>query len=89
MKRPVLAALLSGVLPGAGQMYNRHWVKGIGFMIPVMGVSGLLRRRLMLTGGSLVGLVAHDAETWLAQLVLLGVAIWSVLDAYRTGGKRR
>jgi len=89
MKRPMLAAVLSGILPGAGQIYNRSWGKGIGFLASVLLVSGLLRRKVLLAGGSVMGLLPNDLETWLAQLLLMGVAIWSVMDAYRTAGEKK
>jgi TM2 domain-containing membrane protein YozV len=84
MKGSILAAALSGILPGAGQMYNHRWMKGIGFMLPVLIISGLLRRKVVMSGGSLMGLLPQNAETFIAQLALLAVAVWSVMDAYRT-----
>jgi TM2 domain-containing membrane protein YozV len=89
MKGSILAAALSGILPGAGQMYNHRWVKGLGFMLPVLFISGLLRRKVLMSGGSLVGLLPQDAETLIAQLALLAVAVWSVMDAYRTARQKR
>ena len=89
MKGPMLAAVLSGILPGAGQIYNRSWAKGIGFLIPVLLVSAVLRRNVLLSGGSILGLLPRDLETWSAQLLLLVTAIWSVMDAYRAAGVKK
>ena len=89
MKGSILAAALSGILPGAGQMYNHSWTKGIGFMVTVLFISGLLRRKVLMSGGSLVGLLPQNAETLIAQLALLAVAVWSVMDAYRTAPRRK
>lgn len=32
-KSPVLAGVLSGLMPGLGQFYCRQWGKGAGFLI--------------------------------------------------------
>jgi len=31
-RSPALAGLLSAIVPGLGQLYNRQWWKGIGFL---------------------------------------------------------
>jgi TM2 domain-containing membrane protein YozV len=77
MKRELLAASLSALLPGAGQLYNHHWVKGVGFLATIMIVSGVMRRGELLAGTmSLMG--------WLMLIVLFGVVVWSVADAYQS-----
>lgn len=76
MKRNVMAAALSAVLPGAGQLYNRQWLKGIGFLVPVLVLSAFIRPEMLLPEPSPMAL--------LALVVLLGLAIWSVVDAYRS-----
>ena len=75
MKKNVLAAALSAILPGAGQIYNHHWVKGIGFLATVMVLSAIVRRRLVFDEPSLMAI--------LVVVVLFGLATWSVVDAYR------
>ncbi|QDG53472.1 hypothetical protein FIV42_22820 [Persicimonas caeni] len=54
-------AILSGLVPGLGQLINRHWIKGV-----VMGVLGLLLFTSML--GFLVRFFAYvDAASWAWQ----------------------
>jgi len=77
MKRKVIAAALSAVLPGAGQLYTHHWAKGAGFLIAVMVISAVARRRMLLAAPSMAAM--------LVVVVLFGVAVWSVVDAYRSG----
>ena len=77
MKRNnIIAAALSAVLPGVGQFYTHHWVKGVGFLLAAMVISAVIRRRMLLTQPSMAAM--------LAVIVLFGVAIWSVVDAYRS-----
>jgi len=76
MKRNVMAAVLSSILPGAGQFYNRQWLKGIGFLVPVLVLSSFIRPEMLLFDPSLSAL--------LALVALLGLATWSVVDAYRS-----
>ena len=75
MKKNVLAAALSAILPGAGQIYNHHWAKGVGFLAAVMVLSAIVRRRLVFGEPSLMAI--------LIVVVLFGLATWSVVDAYR------
>ena len=76
MKRNVMAAVLSSILPGAGQFYNRQWLKGIGFLVPVLVLSSFIRPEKLILDPSPTAL--------LALIILLGLAIWSVMDAYRS-----
>jgi TM2 domain-containing membrane protein YozV len=77
MKRNIVAAALSVVLPGAGQLYNHQWVKGTGFLVPVMVLSALIRRRMLLAQPSVTAM--------LVAVLLLALAVWSVIDAFRLG----
>lgn len=83
MKRPSIAALLSAILPGLGQFYNRDWMKGIGFLIVGFLLSGLAAQQI-----SVDVLMAGDpSRAWrplFLLLVLLGFMIWSIVDAYRS-----
>jgi TM2 domain-containing membrane protein YozV len=76
MKREVFAAALSAILPGAGQLYNHHWVKGVVFLAAVLVISAFMRRGMLLAG-------TMSGVGWLLLLVLFGIVIWSVADAYR------
>jgi hypothetical protein len=80
MRKDILAAALSAIVPGAGQFYNRQWVKGGVFLLAVMILSWLIRRRMLFEGSS-TGMAV------LVALVLMGLAVWSVADAYQ-GAKR-
>jgi hypothetical protein len=75
----IVAAALSAVLPGIGQLYTHHWVKGTGFLIAAMVISAVVRRRMVLAEPSMAGM--------LAVAVLFGLAAWSVVDAYRSDKK--
>ncbi len=76
MKKNILAAGLSAILPGLGQFYNHHWAKGIGFLAAVMVLSAVMRRRLLLGEPSLMAM--------LAVVMVFALVIWSVVDAYRS-----
>jgi hypothetical protein len=76
MKKNILAAALSAILPGAGQFYNHQWLKGIGFLTAVLVISASMRRRMILAEPSLIAM--------LIVIVLFAIAIWSVVDAYRS-----
>ena len=77
MKNNVLAAAFSAVLPGVGQLYNHHWVKGAGFLTAVMIISGFMRGRMHVEG-------SMSAIGWVLLFALLGTLIVSVFDAYRS-----
>jgi len=79
----IVAPLLSLVIPGAGQLYNRHWVKGGIFIAVVMLFSGWLRREMIETGATSVAGLTYSLYVVIALVVLLGFAVWSIFDAYR------
>ena len=51
-KSPILALVLSAVLPGLGQIYNSQLVKGILLLALNFGISYLIREPLALVLGS-------------------------------------
>jgi hypothetical protein len=77
--RKVVAAVLSAIVPGAGQFYNRHWIKGVAFLVAVFGLFSAIHPDEVIEGRGLVA-------TLVVLLLLLAVAIWSIVDAYRCGG---
>ena len=91
-RNPWMAGILSGLLPGLGQFYNRQWWKGAGFLLGFLAVDGLLG----VSAGFLRLLHADPAEVLpedLAQLFLrslapLAVAVWSLVDAVSVTRKR-
>jgi hypothetical protein len=76
MKNNILAAALSAILPGVGQLYNHQWLKGMGFLTAVLVLSASMRRRMILEEPSLIAM--------LVVVTLFAIAIWSVVDAYRS-----
>lgn len=82
--RPAVAGLLSALLPGLGQFYNRRWGRGVGFLAATLLVdagTGVTPALL----DSLAGLPPADLHRFLLGcLLLLAVAVWSVTDAVRT-----
>jgi len=80
MIQPWIAALLSAILPGAGQFFNHNWLRGFAFLTGALIASGMLRRRTWLSAQFTDGSIVHFVL--LAALFLL--AGWSALDAFRS-----
>ena len=83
MRSPRLAAILSAIFPGLGQFYNRQWFKGVGFFIGSGVLSG------MATDGFSVeelmaGDTSHIGKILVFLAILLGLLVWSMVDAYRS-----
>ena len=87
-RSPLVAVLLSGFFPGLGQLYNRERLKALLFLV----------------GGALTGFgplspltVDIDLDDPVAGLrtvlvwsaPFLAIALWSVIDAYRTARRSR
>ena len=87
-KNPWIAGILSGVLPGLGQFYNRQWGKGIGFLGGIIALSVVVSssvdpkalEQAAGTGTTPDGL----GLIFLLLVVSLVVALWSITDAART-----
>lgn len=87
-KSPVVAVLLSGLMPGLGQLYCRQWTKGIGCLVGITLVdfsAGVSQGMLdFLTKGAL----PQDMTRFFAgSLLVLAIAAWSVFDAARTASR--
>jgi len=88
-RSPWVAGILSGLMPGLGQFYNRQWWKGAGFLLGFMIVDGMLgvsASFLRLLQAILQGTTSEVLPEDLAQLLLrslapLAVAVWSIVDA--------
>jgi len=79
MIRPWIAAVLSAILPGVGQIINHNWVKGLAFLTAALIASGILRRRSVLAAE-----IGHGSALHLVLITVLFVlAVWSAVDAYR------
>src|SRR5438445_8571831 len=84
-KNPWIAGILSGVLPGLGQFYNRQWGKGVGFLLGVVipivvllssvNLDALQRAAESGTPPDNIGLLFSLA------IVSLAIAVWSIADA--------
>ncbi len=98
------AALLSAlVLPGAGQLYNRQWLKGFLVLALFLAASlGVLIPLTLVMVNYYLNLGAGDVEAaeqsltalnsqWpqMAALVLasIGIYVYSIVDAYRQAKK--
>jgi hypothetical protein len=83
-RRRVVALILSGILPGLGQFYNRQPLKGaIGLALGI--VLSWLASRAMPTDP--LALNRPDAALLAPLGALLTVWVWSIIDAWRTGGR--
>jgi hypothetical protein len=82
-RSPLLAAVLSGLFPGLGQLYNRERLKALLFLIGgvVTAVGPLSPLDVDI---DLDNPAAGMRNVLLASLPFLIVALWSVFDAYRT-----
>jgi hypothetical protein len=82
-RRPVLAAFLSGIFPGFGQLYNGERLKGLlfcaGGAVSAFGPLNPLNVDINLDDPA-----AGLRTVLLASLPFLVIATWSVVDAYRT-----
>jgi len=86
--RPLLAAFLSGLFPGIGQLYNRQFPKGALFVIAGI-VAGF---------GPFSPAAAHLnfddptvalEKTLVTALPFFALNLWAVIDAYRAAKARQ
>src|SRR5881409_3655465 len=87
-KNPWIGGILSGVLPGLGQFYNRQWFKGVGFLLGSLIVDGVLgvtagMFKFFQSGGP----PENTGQFLLGSVMVLGIVIWSITDAARTAGR--
>lgn len=75
MMKRILATTLSVLMPGTGQFYYHHWMKGTAFFVAAMLLSAILRRH---------SATAPPSEEMVLHLALLGLAVWSAFDTFRT-----
>jgi signal peptidase I len=81
-KDPLIAVILSLLLPGVGQIYVGRVARGILILllIPLFAVLAFL------PGLFLVGFESFSGFIWwsvISSVILLGAYIWQVVDAYR------
>ena len=91
VRNPWVAGLLSGLLPGLGQFYNRQWWKGAGFLLGVFGLTVVLSSSIdpkALERAAQAGTTPDNLGLiFLLLLVILAVALWSIVDAARVAKK--
>ena len=90
-RNPWMAGLLSSVLPGLGQFYNRQPGKGAGFLLVFLVLAGLLIGGVDLKDldqALASGTIPDNIGTLLIlELLILGLLVWSIADAARTAKK--
>jgi tetratricopeptide (TPR) repeat protein len=100
-KNPTFAVLLSALLPGAGQVYNEQWLKGIVMCVVALLSLGYFLQfyhqiRSAATVFPTLGQVQQQLEQasvgeilllLFAGLTAFCVWTWSILDAYNTARK--
>jgi hypothetical protein len=82
-RSPVLAAILSGLFPGLGQWYNRQLGKAFLFLVAGV-VTGFGPLSPLDVDIDLDNPVAGLHKVLLASLPFLAIALWAVVDAYRS-----
>jgi len=87
-RRQWIALTLSGVFPGLGQFYLRAWGKGTAFL-SAGGAATWALGRLVSVQDIMTGLLPYPGATLSALLALLAVFLWSVVDAWLSGGRPR
>ncbi|MBI3610747.1 MAG: hypothetical protein HY204_08615 [Nitrospirae bacterium] len=83
MRRPGIAVLLSAVVPGLGQFYNRHWLKGGGF-IAGTGVLFWLAGEQFSVEALMAGDTSGVGKVLGLLLAISALLIWSMVDAYHS-----
>lgn len=84
-RRQWIALILSGIFPGLGQFYLGAWGKGAAFLF-AGGVATWALGRLVSVEDLMAGLLPYPAATLSALLALLVVFLWSIIDAWLSGG---
>src|SRR2546426_12516292 len=84
-KNPWVAGILSGVLPGLGQFYNRQLGKGAGFLIGFLVLAGGLGFGVDLQAlEKAMSSGARPEKLWLilaGGVLMLILVIWSITGA--------
>ncbi len=87
-KNPAIAGVLSGVMPGLGQFYNRQWAKGVSFLVGLLVLFvGLARSADLekLQQAAATGVQPDNiGQLFLLSLLILVLAVWSIVDAARS-----
>jgi Family of unknown function (DUF5683) len=87
MRPPRTAAILSAILPGLGQFYNREWAKGAAFfgaMIVVDTALGVSRDMMGILLRTAPFPPPDPASLLLRSIAVFAIVIWSMIDAARS-----
>jgi hypothetical protein len=87
-RRQWIALILSGVFPGLGQLFLCAWGKGVAFLL-VGGVLTWAMGQLVPMEDLLAGRLSSPLMILALVLALLAVFLWSVVDAWHSGGGPR
>lgn len=90
--KKVGVGLASGFLPGLGQAINGQWGKAAGFAGGYFGGSLLLGSVGLLSlfkHSNKVPSIAGGVSMVLGSIALLGVNIWSIVDAVKNSSSKR
>jgi hypothetical protein len=87
-RRQVTALILAGVFPGLGQLYNHQPFKGVVFFVVAAVLSWVGGREVPV---DLLALAQAQPRAALVVplLTLLGIWIWSIIDAWLVAGWRQ
>jgi len=82
-----LAGVLS-LLPGLGQFYNRQWGKGLAFLLVFILLAFTLANSYdpqEVQRAALMEKASKTQDVFMSiAMLLLGLVVWSVFDAFRT-----
>jgi hypothetical protein len=90
-RSPALAGLLSAIIPGLGQVYNRQWGKGIAFLAGVVALMlGLSRLadEAQLERAAAGGPLENTGAILTVLVLLIVLVVWSIADAARTARRQ-
>jgi TM2 domain-containing membrane protein YozV len=77
MKNPKVAALLSLIFPGFGQLYIGQWINAIVFLVAAGFLWGIIITRDPVLFSYL------EAKAVIVQGALIFIYLYSIFDAYR------
>lgn len=91
-RSPALAGLLSAIVPGLGQVYNRQWWKGIAFLIGVLSLTVVLSNladQAQLERATADAPLGSFGPLLTVLVLLLVLVVWSIVDAARSAKRTR
>lgn len=92
---PFLNAVVSAIIPGAGQMFARELKRGLILLMSFVSIGGLLAWRIAVEGHRYDGLMLKIQKSFYLQPILRIIAIlfalyyvWIIIDAFVVASKR-